>query len=69
MFKNLICAVLILSLSHLVPIRISQKTVLKKSPWFQSASEPSDRRLSAKLVPTLADRECRVVSATNPHGC
>jgi hypothetical protein len=28
----------------------------------------SDRRLSAKLVPTLADRGCRVVSATNPHG-
>jgi hypothetical protein len=27
---------------------------------------PSDRRLSAKLVPTLADRGCRVVSATNP---
>jgi hypothetical protein len=29
---------------------------------------PSDHRLSAKLVPTLADRGCRVVSATNPHG-
>jgi hypothetical protein len=27
---------------------------------------PSDRRLSAKLVPTLADRGCRVVSATKP---
>jgi hypothetical protein len=27
---------------------------------------PSDRRLSAKLVPTLADRGCCVVSATNP---
>jgi hypothetical protein len=43
----------------------------KKTPWFQSASElyrPSDRRLSAKLVPTLVDRGCRVVSATNPHG-
>jgi hypothetical protein len=26
----------------------------------------SDRRLSAKLVPTLADRGCRVVSATIP---
>jgi hypothetical protein len=26
---------------------------------------PRDRRLSAKLVPTLADRGCRVVSATN----
>jgi hypothetical protein len=29
---------------------------------------PSDRRLSAKLVPILADRGCRVVSTTNPHG-
>jgi hypothetical protein len=29
---------------------------------------PSDRRLSAKLVHTLADKGCRVVSATNPHG-
>jgi hypothetical protein len=28
----------------------------------------TDRRLSAKLVPTLADRGCRVVSAKNPHG-
>jgi hypothetical protein len=28
---------------------------------------PSDRRLSAKLVPTFADRGCRVVSAPNPR--
>jgi hypothetical protein len=36
-----------------------------------SASElyrPSDRRLLAKLVPTFADRGCRVVSATDPTG-
>jgi hypothetical protein len=26
-----------------------------------------DRRFPTKLVPTLADRGCRVVSATNPH--
>jgi hypothetical protein len=42
-----------------------------KIPRLQSASElyrPSYRRLSVKLVPTLADRGCRVVSATNPHG-
>jgi hypothetical protein len=25
--------------------------------------------MSAKLVPTFADRGCRVVSATDPHGC
>jgi hypothetical protein len=29
---------------------------------------PSDCRLYAKLVPNLEDKECRVVSATNPHG-
>jgi hypothetical protein len=28
---------------------------------------PSDRRLSTKLVPTFADRGCRVVTATVPH--
>jgi hypothetical protein len=41
----------------------------KQTPWLESASKlyrPSDCRLSAKLVPTLADRGCRVVSATNP---
>jgi hypothetical protein len=44
----------------------------KKFPWSESASElyrPSDRRLSAKLVPTFADRGCHVVSVTNPYGC
>jgi hypothetical protein len=28
----------------------------------------SDRRLSAKLVPTFVDRGCSVVSATDPYG-
>jgi hypothetical protein len=40
-----------------------------KTPWPQSASElyrPSDRSLSAKLVPTFADRGCHVVSVTDP---
>jgi hypothetical protein len=43
----------------------------KQTPWHESASEPyrpSDRRLSAKLVPILADRGCHVVSVTNPYG-
>jgi hypothetical protein len=43
----------------------------KKSPWPESASElyrPSDRRLSAKIVPTFADRGCHVVSVTDPYG-
>jgi hypothetical protein len=42
-----------------------------KTPWPESASElsrPSDRRLSAKLVPTFAVRGCRMVSATDPYG-
>jgi hypothetical protein len=42
-----------------------------KTPWPESGSElyrPSDRRLSAKLVPTFADIECHVVSVTDPYG-
>jgi hypothetical protein len=51
--------------SENVQIKIVKNSVLS------SASElyrPSNRRLSMKLVPTLADTECRVVSATNLHG-
>jgi hypothetical protein len=43
----------------------------KKTPWSESASElylPSDRRMSAKLVPIFADRRCHVVSVTDPYG-
>jgi hypothetical protein len=43
----------------------------KKIPWPESASElyrPNDRRLSAKLVSTFADRGCHVVSVTDPYG-
>jgi hypothetical protein len=43
----------------------------KKTPWSESASElyrSSDRRLSKKLLPTFADRECHVVSVTDPYG-
>jgi hypothetical protein len=29
---------------------------------------PSDRRLSAKGLPTFADRGCHVVSVTDPYG-
>jgi hypothetical protein len=39
-----------------------------KTPWPYSASEPNNHRLSAKLVPTFADRGYRVVSATDPYG-
>jgi hypothetical protein len=30
--------------------------------------QPNDRHLSEKLVPTVADRECCVVSSTDPYG-
>jgi hypothetical protein len=43
----------------------------KKNPWPESASEvyrPSDRRLSATLVPTFADRRWHMVNATDPYG-
>jgi hypothetical protein len=36
------------------------------SPQANYTDRLSDCRLSAKLVPTLADRGCRVVSATIP---
>jgi CBS-domain-containing membrane protein len=45
--------------------------VKKKTPWSESASElyrPSDRLLSAKLLPTFADRGCHVVGVTDPYG-
>jgi hypothetical protein len=44
---------------------------LNYTPWLQPASEqyrPSDHCLSAKLVPTFADRGCDVDSASDPHG-
>jgi hypothetical protein len=43
----------------------------KQTLWSESASElyrPRDSRLSAKLVPTFADRGCHVVSVTGPYG-
>jgi hypothetical protein len=44
---------------------------IKQTPCLMSASElyqPSDCRLSAKLVPTFEVRGCCVVSTMNPHG-
>jgi hypothetical protein len=41
------------------------------TPYPESASETyrlSDRRMSAKLVPTIADGECHMVSVTDPYG-
>jgi hypothetical protein len=50
---------------------IAASTKKKLNSWLWSASQlyrPSDRSLLAKLVPTFADRACRVVSATDSHG-
>jgi hypothetical protein len=44
----------------------------KKLPWSESTSElyrPSDRRLSAKWLPTFADKGSHVVSVADPYGC
>jgi hypothetical protein len=46
-------------------VQLPTQPVIKKTPWPESERElyrPSDRRLSAKLVPTFADRGCHVVS-------
>jgi hypothetical protein len=42
----------------------------KQTPWSESASElyrPSDRSLSAKWLPTFADKGCHVVGVTDPY--
>jgi hypothetical protein len=47
------------------------ESYIKKALWPESARliyRPSDRGLSAKLVPTFAVRGCCVVSVTNPCG-
>jgi hypothetical protein len=41
------------------------ENVIKKTPWSESASELY-RRLSAKWLPTFADKGCHVVSVTDP---
>jgi hypothetical protein len=45
---------------------IYKKELRGLSPQANYTDRLSDCRLSAKLVRTLADRGCRVVSATNP---
>jgi hypothetical protein len=47
-----------------------QQQQTKQTLRPESASElcrPSDRLLSAKLVPTFADRGCHMVSVTDPY--
>jgi hypothetical protein len=52
-------------------MRHTKQTTNKQTPWSESVSElhrPSDRPLSAKLVPTFVDRWRHVVSVTDPYG-
>jgi hypothetical protein len=45
------------------------KTKLNSVAWVESELyRPSDRRLSANLVPTFADSGCHVASVTDPYG-
>jgi hypothetical protein len=41
---------------------------VRRRELYRPTERASGRRLSAKLVPTSADRVCCVVSATNTHG-
>jgi hypothetical protein len=50
---------------------ISESLIASKTPWPESASElyrPSGHRLSAKLVPTLADRGVSRSPRRIPYG-
>jgi hypothetical protein len=52
-------------------LNISTLKKKKKTPWSESASElyrPKDHRLSAKWLPTFADKGCHVVSVKDPYG-
>jgi hypothetical protein len=49
----------------------SYHSVKNNTSWSESASElyrPSNRRLSAKWLPTCADRGCHMVSVMDPYG-
>jgi hypothetical protein len=65
MSRNIVC----MEVSYLFdccvdgPIRKLNSVAL-----VRKRTRPSDRRLSAKLLPTFRERGCRVVSATDPHG-
>jgi hypothetical protein len=53
------------------PVLDRYKQTNKQTPWLKSASEPyrpSDRSLSAELVPTFADGGFEVVIVTDPYG-
>jgi hypothetical protein len=47
-------------------VRLVNTKLKTKLRGFSSQANYSNHPLSAKLVPTFADRGCRVVSATDP---
>jgi hypothetical protein len=49
-------------------IKTNKKSKLRGLSPQANIYRQSDRRMSAKLVSTFADRGCRMVSATDPHG-
>jgi hypothetical protein len=60
---------------HLIDFVGGKISVLDLSPKLNSVAlvlnelyRPSDRRMSAKLMSTFADRGCRVISETDLHG-
>jgi hypothetical protein len=51
--------------------QLVKQTKNKQTPWSESASElyrSSDRRFSAKWLPTFADKGCHVISVTDLNG-
>jgi hypothetical protein len=55
--------------SFAVPPALKLLSSVVFSPQANYTYGEIDRRFLAKLVPTFADRGCRVVSATDPSGC
>jgi hypothetical protein len=45
-----------------------RKEIKTSAALVREKTIPSDRHLSAKFVPTFADRGCHAVRATDPHG-
>jgi hypothetical protein len=56
---------------HYVPLHVLLWTKkLNSVAWVRERTVPTknDRRLTAKLMPTFANRKCYVVSLTDPYG-
>jgi hypothetical protein len=64
------CVRVLLRITHRQVFGNKQKRN-KQNPWPECVNDlyrSSDRRMSAKLVPTFADRGCHVASVTDPYG-